>query len=456
VVISAVGKPAIALQAWNKLIQIWDVEELDSISLRFLPAIYVNIGSLDGNLNPKLLGKYRYNSVRNIQRLRSLKPIINEFDNLSIDYRLVKGFAISLRMKTLGYRIMGDIDLVIKVADLENVLRIFSDFGFKDKFFVDCENYTVSEKQEKYTLISDSDTEIDLHIVENAFPSRTFKKMFQEKEMIIPWDGMSIKIPSDQQLISHSLLHGLQASSVTDRWQTLVDVNTLERVKKSTKPWKFSTLSYRIVKAFEDDLKLFSPANIHHFDFAFEAKTLKIYYWINKLLSHRFTSRFPRRSGMVQFSSDKSLSIRSLPYSIWYFLAARALFERVLCVAFGGFLNKPKNAIESGRDYVPAQKVEEFSTLQNIFDYRFRVRSSRTLSKLDIHLDSDAFRTRNYEIFCNGKLVGVSNKSGSFGISYFDEDTDFEISIRNPSHVCVGCFRSFEQLKVRFEFEESI
>jgi hypothetical protein len=161
VVISAVGKPAIALKAWNKLIQIWDVEEFDSISLRFLPAIYVNIGFLDGNLNPKLLGKYRYNSVRNLQRLRSLKPIIAKFHDLSIDYRLVKGFAISLRMKTLGYRIMGDIDLVIRRDDLKNVLCILSDSGFIDKFFVDCEKYTVSEKQEKYTLISDSDIEID-------------------------------------------------------------------------------------------------------------------------------------------------------------------------------------------------------------------------------------------------------------------------------------------------------
>lgn len=455
-VISAVGNPTIALKAWNKLIQIWDVEDLDAISLRFLPAIYVNIGRLNGNLNPKLLGKYRYNSVKNIQRLRSLKPIITKFDNLSIDYRLVKGFAISLRMKTLGHRIMGDIDLVVKGDDLEKVLGIFSDFGFKDKFVVDCEKYTVSEKQEKYTLISDSDIEIDLHIVENAFPSTVFKKMFQEKEILIPWDGMFIKIPSDQQLISHSLLHGIQASSVTDRWQTLVDVNTLERVKMSNKPWQFSSLSYRIVKAFEDDLKLLSRANVHHFDFAFEAKTLKIYYWINKFLSHRITFRFPRRSGMFQLSRNRRLSIRSLLYSIWYSLAARAIFERFVCVVFGGFLNKPKKAIQSGRDYLPAQEVEEFSMAQNIFDYRYKVRSASTLSKLDIYFDSDVFRTRNYEIFCNGKLVGVSNKSGSFGISYFNESKDFEISIRNPSHTCVGCFRSFEHLKVRFEFEESI
>jgi hypothetical protein len=280
--------------------------------------------------------------------------------------------------------------------------------------------------------------------------------MFQKKEIVIPWEGMFIKIPSDQLLISHSLLHGLQASSVTDRWQTLVDVNTLERVKKSNKPWKFSSLSSRIVKAFEDDLKLFSPANVHHFDFAFEAKTLKVYYWINKLVSHRFTFRFPRRSGMVKLSSDRRLSIRSLPYSIWYFLAARAIFERFVCVVFGGFLNKPKNAIESGRDYLPAQEIGEFSTLQNIFDYRYRVRSSSTISKLDIHFGSDVFRTRNYEIFCNGKLVGVSNKSGSFGISYFDKVKDFEISIRNPSHACGRCFRSFEDLRVRFEFEELI
>lgn len=454
-VISAVGNPTIALKAWNKLIQIWDVEELDSISLRFLPAIYVKIGRLDANLNPKLLGKYRYNTVQNMQRLRSLKPIISKFHTLSIDYRLVKGFAISLRMKTLGYRIMSDIDLVISADELKNVLCIFFEFGFKDKFLVDCENYTVSEKQEKYTLISHDGVEIDLHIVQNAFPSRVFRKMFREKEIEVPWEGIFIKIPSDQLLISHSLLHGLQASSVTDRWQTLVDVNAIETVKNSKRRWKFSSLSSRIVDAFEDDFNLFGNTNVHHFDFAFEAKSLRFYYWVNKVTSHRFTFQFPRISEVVQLSREKIFSIRNLMYLTWYFLATRAIFERFVCILFGGFLNRPTNVIQNGLEYIPAQKVEEFSVFQNTFDYRFRVKSASTTSKLDIHFDSDVFRTGNFEIFCNGKLVGVSNKSGTVGASYFENARDYEISIRNPSHACERCFKSFENLRVRFEFEDS-
>jgi hypothetical protein len=456
VVISAVGKSDIALKAWNKLIQLWDVEELDSISLRFLPAVYVNIGHLYNDLNPKLLGKYRYNSVRNIQRLRSLKPIIGKFDTLSIDYRFVKGFAISLRMKTLGYRIMGDVDIVIRRGDLKNVLRIFSDFGYADKFYTDCEKYTVSNKQEKYTLIADNGTEIDLHVAENAFPSKVFKKMFQEKETRIPWEGIFIKIPSDQLLISHSLLHGLQGVSVTDRWQTLVDVNTLENVRKSNKHWKFSSLSKRIANAFDDDSKIFSAANVDHFEFAFKAKSLTSYYWINKLLSHRFTVQSSDTRGIALLFSNNRYSIRSLSYSTWYFLAARSLLERIACTLLGGFLNRPKSTIQSGHGYLPIQEVDKFSVLHNIFDYRFRIQCSSRVSKLDIHFESEVFRKKNYEVFCNGKLVGVSNKSGVFGVSYFDKVRDFEISIRNPSHACYGCFETLENLKVRFEYEDLI
>ncbi len=455
-VISAVGKPDIALKAWNKLIKIWDVEELDSISLRFLPAIYVNIGRSDNEFNPKILGKYRYNSVKNIQRLRSLKPIITRFDNLSIDYRVIKGFAISLRMKTLGYRVMGDIDLVISCVDLENVLRTFSEFGYIDKFYTDCDKYTISKKTEKYTFINHSGTEIDLHVAENAFPSKVFKKMFQEKETRIDWEGIPIRIPSDQLLISHALLHGLQGSSVTDRWQTLVDVNTLESLRKSSKPWRFSSLSNRIARAFDDDSKLFSSANDHYFEFVFEARSLTTYFWINKLLSHRFRIKSLNTTRINHLFSDKRFPVRNLSYSTWYFLTARSLFEKIVCKALGGFLSQPKMAILPSRDYLPVQEVDKFSVLQNVFDYRFRIQSSRRISKLDIHFESEVFKEKNYEIFCNGQLVGASNNSGYFAVSYFKEARDFEISIRNPSHTCERCFKTLENLKVKFEYEDSI
>jgi hypothetical protein len=456
VVISAVGKPDIALKAWNKLIQLWDVEELDSISLRFLPAIYVNIGHLDTELNPKLSGKYRYNSVRNIERLRSLKPVIGQFDKLTIDYRLVKGFAISLRIKTLGYRIMGDIDFVIRRNDLENVLRIFSEFDFTDKFFIDCEKYSISSKKEKYTLINNGGTEIDLHVAENAFPSKILKKMLQEKPLEVYWEGILIKIPSDQSLISHSLLHGLQGTAVTDRWQTLVDINTLERVKESHKPWTILSLNNRIARAFNDDSKIFDSTNKHYFDFVFKAKLLKTSFWINKLLSHRFTFKTPNTDGITSLICDKKLSIRTLAYCAWASFAARSLLENFVCKTFGGFLKQPKLNILSSNDYLPHREVDTFSVLQNILDYRFRVKTSLRVSKMDIYFHSKVFQEKNYEIFCNGIFVGVSNKSGHFGISYFGEGKDFEISIRNPNHSCERCFSTFENLKIRFEYEDLI
>ena len=456
VVISAVGKPDIALKAWNKLIQLWDVEELDSISLRFLPAIYVNIGHLDTNLNPKLSGKYRYNSVRNIERLRSLKPIIGQFDKSTIDYRLVKGFAISLRIKTLGYRTMGDIDIVIRRNDLENVLRIFSEFGFTDKFFIDCAKYNISSKKEKYTLVNSRGTEIDLHVAENAFPSKILKKMLQEKASEAYWEGIFIKIPSDESLISHSLLHGLQGSSVTDRWQTLVDINTLERVKESNKLWEFLSLNNRIAKAFNDDSKLFDSTNKQYFDFVFKAKLLKTSFWINKLLSHKFSFKTLKTDKITSLIGDKKLSMRTFAYCAWNFFAARSLFENIACKTFGGFLKEPKLSILSSNDYLPLREVDKFSVLQNIFDYRFRVKTSLRVQKMDIYFQSKVFQEKNYEIFCNGRLVGVSDKSGHFGVSYFDEDKDFEISIRNPNHACDKCFSTFESLKIRFEYEDLI
>jgi hypothetical protein len=154
--------------------------------------------------------------------------------------------------------------------------------------------------------------------------------------------------------------------------------------------------------------------------------------------------------------SDKRFTVRSLSYSTWYFLTARSLFEKIVCKVIGGFLNQPKMTISPSRDYLPVQEVDKFSVLQNVFDYRFRIQSSSRISKLDIYFESEVFKEKNYEIFCNGKLLGVSNNSGYFAVSYFEETRNFEISIRNPSHACKKCFRTLENFKVRFEYEDSI
>lgn len=451
-VLSAIAHQSLAERAWEKLNHLWAIEELDSICLRFLPAIYVNLGLEDSTFNQKVRGKYRYNTAKNIMRMKAFKPLLNEFMRKKIDYRVVKGFAISLRMNSLGYRIMSDIDLVIQLRDLDHVLQILSEHGFRDKFYSECENYRISKKSEKFTFINDGEVELDLHVSENAFPSRIFSRMFQESPRWIRWEDIEVSIPSDELLKRHSALHGLQSSGVTDRWQSLVDLNVLSKIESTDVRLSFWIVKRSILKSLIKYPE-FAECSTDKF-FALNSKLLLLYldFWINKVVSHnRYFLRTTELDGVYIVKADLS-HWRRMMYRFWQISGSRSLLEKFICKTFGGFLQEPKKVLEKGKAYQPKMEYEAFSALESTHDFRFRLKFLEEFAKVDLYFSSDTFLSKRYEIFANGKLVGVTPNSSSLGVSCFQVDKDLEVSFRNPSHSCQNCYLPLNELQVRFEY----
>jgi hypothetical protein len=451
VVLSALAEKDVAVQAWTRLLELWSVEILDGISLRFLPAVYVNIGKTDPNFSQKVKGKYRYNTALNLGRLKKLKNVFRQFQNFGINYRIVKGFAIALRIESLGYRVMGDIDIVIQKRDLAQSLFILSNSGFTDKFESKCQNYMLPSNINKLTLINEDGIEIDLHVAETAFPSDIFLDMFKEDGVFIPFEELQLCIPSDENLIRHSLLHGMQFSAITDRWQALIDIKTIDdfRVRKSIFTSillgnKFRKLLSNLRKSMMDFDSLQNSI--------FRKRALRLYYWKSRLMSHKGKLNTPLTHPRSRVNSNDFFWLSRFLYFLWNLINRKSLLERFISHVFGGFLVSAEKTITPGVNYRIRNEPSRFSVLNSDNDFRFKLVLTEKREKFEIYFDSANFDLKSYEVFCNGKLVGNSLKSGSFGVTIHDFGKKFEISFRNPSHSCQACCADFSDLDVRCEF----
>ena len=451
VVISALAEKDVAVQAWTRLLELWSVEILDGISLRFLPAVYVNIGKTDPNFSQKVKGKYRYNTALNLGRLKKLKNVFRQFQNFGINYRIVKGFAIALRIGSLGYRVMGDIDIVVQERDLPRSLFILSNSGFIDKFESNCQNYALPSVINKLTLINEDGVEIDLHVAERAFPSDIFLEMFKQNGVFIPFEELQLCIPSDDNLIRHSLLHGMQFSSITDRWQTLIDISTIEDLKKR----KSLITSILLGRAFRNSL---SDLRKHMTDidslqnFLFQRKTLKFFYWKSRLMSQKVKLNTPLIRPRSEVNSNAFPWYSRFVYFLWNITNNKSLLERFVSHIFGGFLKSAETSVSPGVNYLLKNESLRFSLLNSEKDFRFKIVLPETKERFDIYFNSANFNFKNYEVFCNGRLIGNSLRFGRFGVTIYESGKEFEISFRNPSHSCKECLGDFSDLDVRFEF----
>jgi hypothetical protein len=450
VVFAAIGGVEKATWAWSEINKIWTVEKLDDISLRFLPAIYSNIGIGRKDFNQKVAGKYRFNFALNLQRLRVLKSIFASLNNECIDYRVTKGLAISLRVQSLGFRIMGYVDIVVKKRHLRRTLEILSSHGFSDKYLVDCPNSSKSLKNEKYTWVNLEGIELDIHVAESAFPSVVFNKMFSGPAQEVCWEDVTILIPTDDLLFEHAVLHGKQSSSVTDRWQTLVDISVLSRTNSSKYSQQFKSVNETFLDLNKVDpgqqFKILTDASRD----VFSSNHFARYYFLNRALSHSFRFSKPQ---IIHFSKNSAMNCYArasskFKYLVWTFLNKRLLVELFIVRYLGGFLKVPLRKFVTHQRFNVCDSGESIATASSPVEFRIKIKLTDVITKGDIYLQSESFIRNSFEIFCNGKLLGNSNGLEGFGVTYYGTSSELEISIRNPSHSCLTCIPSFGDLVI--------
>jgi len=452
VILSAIGEKRLALWAWAELNRKWKIEELDHRSLRFLPAVYANIGLGDPQFSHKVRGKFRYNFVKNALRLKAIKPALVELDRENVGYRVLKGFAIALSNGQLGMRIMGDLDLVVQEVDLRKTLDILSKNGFSDKFSNGCRNFRLRKTLAKYTLIDSTGVEVDLHVAEYAFPSLLFKAMFRRAQVWVQWEDVRICLPSNKNLKQHAVIHGIQAVSDVDRLQSLVDVSTLAKLECRVESPKWWLLGLGFKIELSRLPKFYSRTTKTRIWSYFEQTYFALLYGLNRVVSYGLIRTSRSGKGRTYKSHQAWPRWRRILYFVWRLFESRSLIERSFISSIGGFLSKPRETVSSSKAYLLSEETAPFTVIQTPYDYRFRCRLERSIAKVDIHFRSESFLLRNYEVFCNGKILGTTNGTSSLGVTSFSTMRNLEVSIRNPLHSCEECFVSLNDLEVRFEY----
>ena len=119
-----------ALNAWDEWQAHNDINALDHASFFILPQLFLNLRRLDVQ-HPgmeMLRGIYRYAWCKNQKATRSFVEVLRLFEQSGIETILLKGAPLVLfHYRDLGARLMNDVDLLIREADLPAATALLRD-----------------------------------------------------------------------------------------------------------------------------------------------------------------------------------------------------------------------------------------------------------------------------------------------------------------------------------------
>jgi hypothetical protein len=457
--------PAQAAASWNKLMQIVTFEDLSHSSQRILPKIFKNLEAfINLPFYEKLMGAYKFNWVKNNRILMPFTPIIAELNNQMIDYRLLKGAALNLSSNSIGERVMGDIDLLIKTENLNQIVKILKSNNYKQKYATLCPNEINDMVEHELCFVSPQNFEVDLHLVEKSYPKALFKEMINTSPVEVIFNGTKAKIPSKELTLIHSAKHGQQSVGVTDSIQSYIDINELlRRIDFGTLQTKSNKVQLtEIVNVYLENLnqltnqkyptikntrkKLFKlPINKFNF---FDNE--RIFMHLREIIKTRQVSKWEVEKIFTRFKGKRYI------YLVWIKLGKPRHFERVVLQLFGGFLQTPRDHFQTGNSSTSfvsnAQKwIVTSQVSSEAHDWRFKLKQVQYSKKTSIELFSENFKNWNWLVFVNGKLQGTTlqNSDGIYIIELGSYSKVLEISLRSPSHVCELCEYGLSDLRIR-------
>ena len=461
----AVLPPAQAARSWNQLMQMVTFEKLSHSSQRILPKIFKNLEPYtDLPFYEKLMGSYKFNWVKNNKILMPFIPIISEINTQCIDYRLLKGAALNLTSNSMGERVMGDIDLLIKTKDLNQIVKILKSRGYIQKYATQCPNVAPDIVEHELCFVSPENVEVDVHLVEKSFPKLLFKEMMDTPPVELIFNGIKAKLPSKELALIHSAKHGQQSVGETDSIQSYVDINQL-----------MNEIDFRKLQNKSNKTELNEIVNVY-------LKTL------NQLTNHKYPSIKDGRKNPLKltklnfnfFNNDrtfshlqeiikmrqiskqeikkisKSFKGRRLLYMIWIKLGKPRHLERFAFQLLGGFLATPSEYFQPGNSKNGFESsVQKWIVMNQVsleaHDWRFKLKRSKESERTLIELTSERFKNWNWLVFVNGELQGttIQNKDGAHILSTRKHSKILEISLRSPSHVCELCEHGLSDLRIR-------
>lgn len=463
---AAILPPKEAKKSWERLVNEIGFENLNNSTQRVLPKIFKNLESeIEVSAYEKLKGAYKYNWTKNNRLLFSFLPILKALNENSIDYRILKGAAINFLSDNLGQRTMGDIDLLIKNADLSKITNLFTENGFQKKYDTKCINAEIVEFDTEICFLSPENFEVDIHLAGKTSPQLLYRKMMSTKPNLAKFHDQEVKLPSYELALIHATYHGNKAVAETDLIQTYLDCNQLIEYIKNRDLYKVAKeLNFNsILKSLLSELNFLRDENQIQPLRKSKLKlfTLSYYLWVlkNKILnsSDFFTIKKARAISKRELKTiRKNFKGRKLLYIFWLRLGKPRPFERIIFVLFGGFLRNPKGYPVLGDSFVGFKEANQNWFTTNLtalesHDWRFKIKVPQDSKLATIEMIAEGFKNWNWLIFVNGKLFGTTTQveHGTYVIRYPLPTANLEISMRSPSHVCELCEHGISDLYVR-------
>jgi hypothetical protein len=456
-----------AAMKWNALVNLTDVEELDSSITRILPAIFQNLrGNVDVLAQPKLKGAHLFAWAKNTEFATTLKPLLQSLEESELDYRILKGGAINFLLGGLAARSMGDIDILVSKQGLAQFQELLSEAGFSRKFPDLCPHVTSGDVDQALNYINKTNIEIDLHVMEDRNPALLFQLMLSTPPKICELMDVRIKVPTPELLILHAIHHGNLGVQSSDRIQALLDTHRLVAVADKVELVRLSTKVHftDVLEEYFSELKELTGTD---FNLGI-SKSAREWHRLNYKFS-RFSDVLKSLKNLSSIRKSRSVGrdvlfevLRKFPghrfaYAAWLFLGKLRPLERFFNKGIGGFLKSPQSTLVINQDFQYSKDYTHGQVQFNPFsgrsqDWRFAFDLPPHTNRLLISMRSKTFAVQGFLIFVNGLLGGVTdhNPEGSHKLEIHNPARHIEISLRLPSNGCEQCAQKLTDLVLQF------
>lgn len=215
-----------ALSAWNKWVNLVDINQITVASQKLLPLVLQNLkrqGISDPAMD-KMKGIHRYIWVKNTTSFHAYLPLFEELNLRQIPFMFLKGTALLFcGYSDFGLRGMQDIDILIPEEYISEVHRILLQYNIRCKFlkFRAARAFSpgLLSVVNGVAFVKKDCLELDLHWKVLINNEKDITSLLWENSQQITAMGISFYIPKPEALFFHVCQHGVDYNlEPTFRW----------------------------------------------------------------------------------------------------------------------------------------------------------------------------------------------------------------------------------------------
>lgn len=439
--IASIGKKERAIEAWECLTSSKEFGEIQDEYLRFLPRIYWNLRSLDNvRYFAQLRGVYKHSWSKNIVGLAQAQSLINGLQN----YRILKGFGITLTTGNLGIRSMGDLDFLVSKKSHTRLIQNLKESGFSPIFNIGCDGCIKTRwKDDAQTWVNSDGMQIDVHVPGAKVPTKLFEHLIKAPSSTRYFRAIPFQIPSIEDLITHSIIHGLNGSKI-DLLQSCIDVYELTNLLskgRNEDNWNAevdigeASKVYKILKELAHENMAYPSTNTPPVSLN---RTSLNDFSLRHITSH-LKNRTYRLRDLIKYGSTSPNIRNSFVYRLWVLTGRLRPLESRVLKHLGGFVKTNSSM------YYPVEFLGEVRLRVSELMVKEVVISRRKNSQTSL---------ARFLVFLNADLAGILEDEDRIRISLdngLKQVSGNEISIRKPHRSCILCSGKILEEQIQIE-----